>query len=101
MVEGEVALHDVAALKPILKEAGGVFLTLHDAPLITGFKEGTLSANRNLAEGCGSCWDSEIPSSSPSRPRQELNRSSAGGSGSTARHGAGRAACCTEGAPPR
>jgi len=51
MVEGEVALHDVAALKPILEEAGGVFLTRHDAPLVTGFKEGTLSANRNVAEG--------------------------------------------------
>jgi fructose-1,6-bisphosphatase/inositol monophosphatase family enzyme len=51
MVEGEVALHDVAALKPILEEAGGVFLTRHDAPLVTGFREGTLSANRNVAEG--------------------------------------------------
>ena len=49
MVEGEVALHDVAALKPILEEAGGVFLTRHDAPLVTAFKEGTLSANRHLA----------------------------------------------------
>lgn len=51
MVEGEVALHDVAALKPILEEAGGVFLTRHNAPLVTGFREGTLSANRNVAEG--------------------------------------------------
>ncbi|HKI05771.1 MAG TPA: inositol monophosphatase family protein [Thermoanaerobaculia bacterium] len=50
MVEGEVALHDVAALKPILEEAGGVLLTRGGAPLATGFQEGTLSSNRNLAE---------------------------------------------------
>jgi histidinol-phosphatase len=50
MVEGEVALHDVAALKPILEEAGGVFLTRHNAPLVTGFREATLSANRKVAE---------------------------------------------------
>jgi histidinol-phosphatase len=50
MVEGEVALHDVAALKPILEEAGGVLLTRGGAPLETGFQEGTLSSNGNLAE---------------------------------------------------
>ena len=50
MVEGEVALHDVAALKPILEEAGGVLLTRGGAPLETGFQEGTLSSNRHLAE---------------------------------------------------
>jgi len=51
MLEGRVSLHDVAALKPILEEAGGVFLTRHDAPLVTGFREATLSANRKVAEG--------------------------------------------------
>lgn len=49
MIEGTVALHDVAALKPILEEAGGVFLTRGDAPLVPGFHEATLSCNRNLA----------------------------------------------------
>jgi histidinol-phosphatase len=49
MVEGEVLLHDVAALKPIIEEAGGVFLTRHDAPLVSDFREATLSANRELA----------------------------------------------------
>jgi histidinol-phosphatase len=49
MVEGQVALHDVAALKPIIEEAGGVFTTRNDAPLKTGFQEATLSSNRNLA----------------------------------------------------
>ncbi len=51
MVEGEVLLHDVAALKPIVEEAGGVFLTRHDAPLVSDFREGTLSTNRELAAG--------------------------------------------------
>src|SRR3954452_12482008 len=51
MVEGEVALHDVAALKPIIEEAGGVFLTRYDAPLVTDFREGTLSANGKVAAG--------------------------------------------------
>ena len=37
MVEGEVALHDVAALKPILEAAGGVLLTRGGAPLVTGW----------------------------------------------------------------
>jgi histidinol-phosphatase len=50
MVEGEVLLHDVAAIKPIVEEAGGVFLTRHDAPLSSDFREATLSANRELAE---------------------------------------------------
>jgi len=49
MVEGEVLLHDMAAIKPIIEEAGGVFLTRHDAPLVSGFREATLSANRELA----------------------------------------------------
>ena len=49
MVEGEVLLHDMAAIKPIIEEAGGVFLTRHDAPLVSGFREATLSANQELA----------------------------------------------------
>src|SRR6185295_13610431 len=49
MIEGRVALHDVAALKPILEEAGGVLLTRHDAPLVTGWTGAALSSNRNLA----------------------------------------------------
>ena len=51
MVEGEVALHDVAALKPILEEAGGVFRTRNGEPLVSGWKDAALSSNRNLAAG--------------------------------------------------
>ncbi len=51
MVEGEVALHDVAALKPILEAAGGVFRTRGGAPLVTGWQDAAISSNRNLAEG--------------------------------------------------
>jgi histidinol-phosphatase len=50
MIEGRVALHDVAALKPILEEAGGVLLTRNDAPLVRGFENATLSSNRAVAE---------------------------------------------------
>lgn len=50
MIEGTVNLHDVAALKPILEEAGGVLLTRKDTPLVPGFHEATLSCNRNLAD---------------------------------------------------
>jgi histidinol-phosphatase len=50
MIEARVALHDVAALKPILEEAGGVLLTRGGAPLVTGWTDGALSATRNLAE---------------------------------------------------
>jgi len=49
MLEGVVHYHDVAAIKPILEEAGGVFLTRGGAPLGRGFKGPTLSSNRNLA----------------------------------------------------
>jgi histidinol-phosphatase len=49
MVEGTVAYHDVAAIRPILEEAGGVFLTRGGAPLGAGFHGPTLSSNRNLA----------------------------------------------------
>ena len=50
MIEARVALHDVAALKPILEEAGGVLLTRDGAPLTTGWTGGALSATRGLAE---------------------------------------------------
>lgn len=50
MIEGAVALHDVAALKPILEEAGGVLLPRKNAPLVPGFHEAALSCNRHLAD---------------------------------------------------
>jgi histidinol-phosphatase len=50
MIEARVALHDVAALKPILEEAGGVLLTRGNAPLATGWTGGALSATPGLAE---------------------------------------------------
>lgn len=50
MVEGAVALHDIAAIKPILEEAGGVMVTRGDAPLVTGYGEAMFSSNRSLAE---------------------------------------------------
>ncbi|HEV2852990.1 MAG TPA: inositol monophosphatase family protein [Thermoanaerobaculia bacterium] len=50
MLEGQVSLHDVAALKPILEEAGGVLLTRGDTPLVTGWQDAAFSCNRNLAE---------------------------------------------------
>ncbi len=50
MIEARVAIHDVAALKPILEEAGGVLLTRGGAPLTTGWTGGALSATRGLAE---------------------------------------------------
>lgn len=49
MVEGAVALHDIAAIKPILEEAGGVMVTRGDAPLVTGYGAAMFSSNRNLA----------------------------------------------------
>ena len=49
MLEGRVALHDVAAMKPILEEAGGVLLTPGDTPLDSAFCEAVLSSNRHLA----------------------------------------------------
>jgi histidinol-phosphatase len=49
MIEGRVALHDVAPMKPILEEAGGVLIARGDAPLDAGFHEATLSCNRHLA----------------------------------------------------
>ena len=50
MVEGAVHYHDVAAIRPILEEAGGVFRTRGGMPLGTGFHGPALSSNRNLAD---------------------------------------------------
>jgi histidinol-phosphatase len=50
MIEAEVALHDVAALKPILEAAGGVLLTRGGTPLVTGWVDGVISANARLGE---------------------------------------------------
>jgi histidinol-phosphatase len=50
MIEGAVALHDVAALRPILEEAGGLLVARGDAPFEAGFQEPTLSTNRHLAD---------------------------------------------------
>jgi histidinol-phosphatase len=50
MIEARVALHDMAALKPILEEAGGALLTRGGTPLVTGWTDGALSANGRLAE---------------------------------------------------
>jgi fructose-1,6-bisphosphatase/inositol monophosphatase family enzyme len=50
MLEGEAALHDVAALKPIVEAAGGVLLPRGGEPLVTGWTGPAMSANRNLAE---------------------------------------------------
>jgi histidinol-phosphatase len=49
MVEARVALHDVAALKPILEEAGGVFLTPGGALLADGFDGPVISAAPGIA----------------------------------------------------
>jgi histidinol-phosphatase len=49
MLEGRVSLHDVAALRPILEEAGGVLRTCNDEPLVTGWQDAAFSANRHLA----------------------------------------------------
>jgi histidinol-phosphatase len=49
MVEGAVHYHDVAAIRPILEEAGGVFRTLGGVPLGAGFHGPVLSSNRELA----------------------------------------------------
>lgn len=50
MIEGGVALHDVAALRPILEEAGGLLVARGDAPFEAGFREPILSTNRHLAD---------------------------------------------------
>lgn len=50
MIEGVVAVHDLAALEPILEEAGGALHTRGGAPLKAGFLGPALSCNRNLAD---------------------------------------------------
>jgi histidinol-phosphatase len=45
MLEGEVAYHDVAAVKPILEEAGGVFTPLGEQPLGAGYLGPAVSSN--------------------------------------------------------
>ncbi|HEX7182088.1 MAG TPA: inositol monophosphatase family protein [Thermoanaerobaculia bacterium] len=50
MIEGAVAYHDVAAIKPILEEAGGIFFARDDAPLGADFHAPVVSSNRGLAE---------------------------------------------------
>jgi len=50
MIEGTVALHDVAALKPILEEAGGMLVARGDAPFEAGYCSPTLSTNRHLCD---------------------------------------------------
>ena len=50
MIEAEVALHDVAALKPILEAAGGVLLTRGGSRLVTGWVDGVVSTNSRLGE---------------------------------------------------
>jgi len=57
MLEGAVAYHDVAAIQPILEEAGGVFLTRTGSPLGAGFHGPTLSSNRALAGELASMFD--------------------------------------------
>lgn len=60
MIEAGVALHDVAALKPILEEAGGVLLTRRNAPLVPGFQDAVFSCNRNLADELSRALDFQI-----------------------------------------
>ena len=50
MFEAAVALHDVAAVKVIVEEAGGTFKTRGNAPLTDAFSEAVLSSNRALSE---------------------------------------------------
>jgi len=50
MIEPTVAYHDVAAIRVLVEEAGGVFLTRGNAPLGTGFRAATISANAALAD---------------------------------------------------
>lgn len=49
MVEPTVAFHDVAAIRVLIEEAGGVFLTRGGVPLGTDFRAGTISSNAALA----------------------------------------------------
>lgn len=49
MIEPTVAYHDVAAIRVLIEEAGGTFLTRGNVPLGTDFREATISANAALA----------------------------------------------------
>lgn len=49
MVEPIVAFHDVAAIRVLIEEAGGVFLTRGGVPLGPGFQQATISSNPALA----------------------------------------------------
>ena len=49
MVEPTVAYHDVAAIRVLIEEAGGVFRTRGGVPLGTDFRTGTISSNAALA----------------------------------------------------
>jgi histidinol-phosphatase len=50
MLEGEVAFHDVAAIRPIVEAAGGSFATFRGQPLTAGYLAPALSSNGPLAE---------------------------------------------------
>lgn len=50
MIEAQVAFHDVAAIRPLVEEAGGRFLTRGGIPLAPGFDEPVLAAAPALAE---------------------------------------------------
>ena len=50
MAEAIVAYHDVAAIKVLIEEAGGVFATQNDSPLGPGYEGGVLSSNTLLAK---------------------------------------------------
>ena len=50
MVEAVVAYHDVAAVRVLVEEAGGAFLTRGNVPLGAGFGTSVITSNRALAE---------------------------------------------------
>lgn len=50
MVEAEVALHDIAAVKVVVEEAGGAFRARGGAALEAGFCTGVVSSNAALIE---------------------------------------------------
>jgi histidinol-phosphatase len=54
MVEGAVAYHDVAAIVPIIEEAGGVILTPPGAVLEPGYSQPFVSSSAALAPSLGS-----------------------------------------------
>lgn len=50
MIDPVVAYHDVAAIEPIVEEAGGVFKTRGGRPLGPSYVDSALSSNRGLAD---------------------------------------------------